>query len=794
MKISKKLKLLIIILLVNVSYGLSQNGRIKGRVYDKTNNKAISYASIVIEDTNIGTVTDEKGNFVFENVKPGFMRLDVRFLGYANALSTEIQVQGNQTTFINIAMEASSNLLDEVIIKGRRGRKRIESPLSVMHIEVQEIEKTAGINRDISKLAQTLPGVGVTDPNRNDLIVRGGGPSENVFYLDGIEIPVINHFTTQGSSGGAIGIINPDFVQDLNFYTAAFPANRTDALSSIMDIRQRDGDRERFHSKLAIGASDAGITLEGPIGKKSSFIASARQSYLQFLFDALGLPFLPTYNDFQLKYKTEINSKNHLTFIGIGAIDNMKLNKGLKNPDEAQRYILNYLPTYKQWNYTIGFVYKHFGERHYDTWVMSRNMLRNKNFKYPQNDESKPKVSDYISDEIENKFRFERQINTAKMGIMWGVGMKYATYNNSTHRSDIINGKINRLDYSSKLNLFFYKAFAQISNRYFQERLKLSLGISFVGNNFNNDMLNPIKQFSPRLSGTLNIYENIDFNMNIGRYTAPPSYTTFGYRDSDHKLINKNIKYIYSDHIVVGLEYKQSNKSRLTIEGFYKKYSNYPFSVNEGLSIASKGADYGQVGDEEIVSIGKGKAYGVEFLLKNNDIKNLNITATYTIFRSRFSDKNNNYIPSSWDTRALVNILANYKLDRNWNIAMRWRWMGGAPYSPADMELSTNRNLWDIRQQIYQDYNNFNSLRLSPSHQLDLRIDKEFYFKKWVLNLYIDIQNAYNFKSSNPPIYTNLDVDGTPQIDANDKSKYILRQIESKGGNILPTIGLIIKI
>ena len=143
---------------------------------------------------------------------------------------------------------------------------------------------------------QSLPGVGATDPNRNDLIVRGGGPSENVFYLDGVEIPVINHFSTQGSSGGAVGVINPDFVRELTFYTGAFPASRPNALSSVMDIKQKDGSKDRIHTKLSIGASDASLTLDGPVNKKSTFIVSARQSYLQLLFKALGLPFLPTYN------------------------------------------------------------------------------------------------------------------------------------------------------------------------------------------------------------------------------------------------------------------------------------------------------------------------------------------------------------------------------------------------------------------------------------------------------------------------------------------------------------------
>ena len=316
---------------VILSFSLfSQKGVIKGKVYNAKTNEPIEFANILVQGTDIGSTSDLDGNYIFTGIDPGFVRLRVSYVGFETTISAEIQVQGNQSTFVDIAVPEDALLLEEVVVRPNFNLKRIESPISVLSVGVQEIEKSAGANRDISKVVQALPGVGATDPNRNDLIVRGGGPSENVFYLDGVEIPVINHFASQGSSGGAVGIINPDFVREINFYTGAFPANRTNALSSVMEIRQKDGSKDRVHAKLSVGASDAALTVDGPIGKKSTFIVSARQSYLQLLFKAIGLPFLPTYNDFQLKYKYEIDKKNELTFIGLGAIDNLSLNTDLQ--------------------------------------------------------------------------------------------------------------------------------------------------------------------------------------------------------------------------------------------------------------------------------------------------------------------------------------------------------------------------------------------------------------------------------------------------------------------------------
>ncbi len=773
----------------------AQTGTVKGRVYNQKNNEPLEFATIRIQGTTNGTTTDLEGNYEIV-YRPGFYRLEVSYVGYETTLSAEVHIQGNQTAFIDIAVPESSTLIDEVVVRPTFNLKKIESPVSFLTIGVSDIEKAAGVNRDVSKALQSLPGVGATDPNRNDLIVRGGGPSENVFYLDGIEIPIINHFATQGSSGGVVGIINPDFVREVNFYTGAFPANRPNALSSVMDIRQKDGSRDRIHTQVGIGASDAAFTMDGPIGDKSTFIVSARQSYLQLLFKFIGLPFLPTYNDFQVKYKYQIDPKNELSIIGLGAIDNMTLNTDLQEDGtESQRYLLDYLPVYQQWNYTIGAVYKHFSDNYFDTWVLSRNMLRNKNFKYPDNDESQPKISDYRSDEAENKFRFERSYPDLPVKLLIGAGVAYSHYENETNRKVFSNGSLNDLIYNTKLDLWSYQAFIQASDTYLNNRLSLSLGLNTIGNNFNNNMKNPLNQVSPRFSASYRLTDKWDINANVGCYTMRPAYTTLGYKDASGLFINKNenLKHIISNQAIAGFAYEPNFKLRFNLEGFYKLYNNYPLSVTDGMSIAGKGTDYGQVGDEEIVSTGKGRAYGIEFSGKLVDYKGLNSTITYTLFKSEFTGADGIYRPSNWDTRHMVNLLGSYNLPKNWNISMRWRFVGGAPYSPIDVDLSTNKDAWSVNNRPYIDYANYNTLRLKDSHQLDLRIDKEYYFKKMMLNFYLDVQNAYNFQSENPPIYTNKDASGMIMNDPSDPEKQLLRQLDSFSGTVLPAIGVMIK-
>ena len=791
-----KLYYILLALLLNVTSLLAQQGTLQGQVYSTKSNEPLESASVRVQGTSLGARTDVQGRFVIAGLKPGFVRLIVSMLGYETTTSAEVQVIGNQTSFIDIALDEASTSLTEVVVRPNMRLKRVESPLSLQTLGIKQIEKNAGANRDISKLVQTLPGVGATDPNRNDLIVRGGGPSENVFYLDGIEIPVINHFSTQGASGGVVGMINPDFVREISFYTGAFPASRTNALSSVMEIKQRDGDTDRIHVKASVGASDAALTIEGALSEKSSFIASARQSYLQWLFKAIKLPFLPTYNDFQLKYKHRFNARNELTILGIVAIDDMSLNTKLQSTgSEVQRYILSYLPRYKQWNYTVGAVYKHYGAEHTDSWVLSRNMLRNSSVKHQSNDPALPKLSEYQSDETESKLRYERMYTSLPFKLSFGVGLRYADYRNRAERLAYQSGKVVPLSYDAHIRLLAYSAFAQASDEYLDRRLKIGLGVNLVGNTLNSVMSNPFPQLSPRLSVSFALTDDIDLNANFGRYAMQPSYTSMGYQAPDGTYPNKmRLRYITSNQAVLGGEYHLGSYLHFSAEGFYKSYSSYPISELEGISLASKGTEYGQVGTEAVLSTGEGRAYGAEVVARLMPWHQFSATATYTLFRSEFTDKAGIYRPSSWDTRQMLNLLLSYRLGKSWYLSASWRYSGGAPYTPIDMELSTNKAAWTVTNRAYPDYARFNTLRLPAKHQLDLRLDKEFYFKRWMLNLYLDVQNAYLSSYVSAPIYTNRDSSGEVMDHPSDPERQQLRQLDYYSKLILPTLGLIIKL
>ena len=787
----KKNLLLSVILFTLSLSSFAQTGIIKGSIKNAINNEGLPSVSVIIQGTTTGVLSDLDGNYQITQLKPGYYNLEFKYIGFKSKIVYEVQVYNNKAAVVDIALEEESKKINEVEVKASAFYKPQESPLSLVTIGVSEIKRNPGGNRDISKVIQSLPGVASSASFRNDIIIRGGAPNENRFYLDGIEIPNINHFATQGAGGGPVGLINVDFVREVDFYSGAFPVNRGNALSSVFDFKFKEGRTDRIGASLTLGSSDLATVLEGPLSKKTTFLLSYRKSYLQFLFRAIGLPFLPEYNDLQFKVKTKFDDKNELTIIGLGALDDFQLNLDA-NETEVQKYQLQTLPDFGQSNYTLGLNYKKYRGSSYSTIVLSRNYLKNSTIKYPDNDDSKLPLLDYVSKEIENKFRIENTNRIKGYKLNSGISLETAEYTNETYN----NTPFGLIDYTSKLNFFRYGVFSQASKGYLKERLQLSAGFRFDANTFSSTMSNPLDQFSPRFSASYAINDKVSLNFNTGRYFQTPAYTVLGYRDSLNNLLNKNVKYIRNDQIVFGIEYNTLSNLRFTAEGFLKLYDNYPMLVTSGdtIPLANLGVDFGVVGDRPVANLTKGRSYGLELLAQQKLQKGFYGIVALTFVRSEFQDKNNNYVASSWDNRYLLSLTGGKIFKRNWELGAKLRYSGGAPYTPIDFTGSSNISNFDVNPQGSLDYSRLNAVRLGDFYQLDVRLDKKYNFKKFIFNVFLDIQNLTGFIYNAQPIFLlQRDANGNAQIDPNDPTRYLTKLENNLNGSTLPTLGIIIE-
>lgn len=792
MKIRIFLLLFVMVLLSTCVY--SEDFQVRGRVIDKFSRQPVPNASVTVYGrTGQGASTDSAGVFCIEHVAPGICQLSVSCVGYKNALSPEYIVSAKLPS-VEIELEENTSKLEEVTVTAGSFRRVKNSPVSLQIIGLGEIEKSPGGNRDISRIVRSYPGVSFSPIGyRNDLIVRGGAPSENRFYLDGIEIPNINHFATQGASGGPVSILNADLIREVQFYTGAFPADKGGALSSVMDIRLRDGNADDNSFKATLGASEVSMSGSGHFGGNTTYLFSVRQSYLQLLFKVLGLPFLPNYIDGQFKIKTRLSDRDEIVLLGLTGIDRMKLNTDEKGEDAE--YMLSYLPRIEQQTFTIGAAYKHYAGKNVQTVSLGYNYLANQNLKYRNNDDSSTDnlMLDLSSHEQKVSLRAENRTYGERWEFVEGVEAYYAKYDDNTFQRLYRSGGQVLLRQNTDLGIMGWGAFASARYKTTDERLTATLGLRFDGCDYSSEMTRFWENVSPTLSLSYRVLPQLAVNAAVGVYHQLPAYTALGYTDETGAYVNKSLKYMRVVNANLGTEWNISRQVVVSVEGFFKRYSRVPLSVVDGIPLACKGNDYGVVGNEQLVPDADGRAYGVEASMRWQIAGKLTSVASFTFFRSEYRSGNGaEYIASAWDNRFIANISGTYELPRNCSIGAKLSAIGGSPFTPYDEDKSSLVEAWDVQGRPYYDYTRYNTGRLDAFAQLDVRVGKNYYFKGWRLGIYLDLQNVTKSVLRQPDVLMSTGVVENPEAPLAEQ-RYKMKYIKQESCTLLPTIGLTVE-
>jgi TonB dependent receptor/Carboxypeptidase regulatory-like domain/TonB-dependent Receptor Plug Domain len=813
----KTLSLLFVLINMAVmAQNTSPTGIISGSVKDKNTQIAVADVLVTLAKTNYSAKTNEAGDYELA-VPVGTYEIVISRVGYNTQTQFNIIVNSGAAQFLNFELEKKNNTIDEIKITSNKNKKNsavvadLITPLSVQRLTATEIKSNPGGNFDISRVVQALPGVaGNTGGGgfRNDIIIRGGAPNENVFYLDGIEIPVINHFQTQGGSGGPAGILNVSFIEDVKLSSSAFDAKYDNVLSSAFAFKQRNGNSKKISGNIRLSGTELATTFEGPLSPKTTFLASGRRSYLQFLFKLIDLPIRPDFYDFQYKTNTKINDKTTLTFLGVGAIDEFYTVAPKKSTPENE-YILRSVPYITQWNYTTGASLKKLITDGYYNISLSRNMFDNKidQFENKQLGNEAYRALRLRSQEIENKLRFD--INKFVNNWKWSAGVtgQYVKFNNDLYTkitNDIIDSNNNiivpKRFINSYTNLDFFKlgVFGQVSRRFLNEKLGVNFGLRTDMNSFTTTGNNPLKTLSPRASISYALAPKWNISASAGSYYKIPVYTVLGFKDTGNNYVNKNVDYTKSNHLVAGVEFLPKESFRVTAEVFYKQYSNYLVGKNSGISLANQGADFNAIGNEAVTSTGDGNTYGFEIFVQQKLIKRLFTTLSYTFVRSQFSGSNGVLLPSAWDSRHLFSGIMGYKFNRNWELGAKIRVTGGSPYTPFN--IAASRITYPISGKGVLDYNAINSLRLAPFAQFDFRIDKKYNFKNKTLDIFLDVANASVYKNETIPSFVfkrnaaNTDFETTDgKALALDGNNGIPVTNKGSSGLTTPTIGFILE-
>ncbi|MCX7878488.1 MAG: TonB-dependent receptor [Ignavibacteria bacterium] len=726
MKIKTLLPFIVLLFLPILTF--SQNeGVLSGIVIDKVTQSPLKDINIRISGTVFSDKSREDGSFRIEGITPGIYSVEFSSVNYQKYVEQDVVISGSSGR--ELIVELIPITTEEVVVEDARFRKPSEVSTSFKSLRFEEIRRFPGGLEDIGRVIQSLPGVALTSDGRNDLLVRGGSPAENLFIVDGFEVNNFNHFGAQGSTGGPTSILNLDFASEINFYTGGFSVKYGDKLSSVVEVKQRNGNRERFYGKVNISGTGVGANFEGPIKKgRSSWLISVRRSYLDLIFNASGFSFVPEYTDFQLKTVYPFGRKNSIEFSSFGALDKVRFN----NDTEENRQNNERILTNNQKSYASGIIWKHIASKNsLIKFTLSRNYV---NYFFSKRDSLFNETFRNSSKESDTQLKSEFSLKTTgNLFINLGIGSKIILLDYN------IDKKADTLLVSNTNSIVIPPVFIDLRDRTYK-----AFGYGEITANFNRfkitagirtDYFEYTKKLSlsPRVNLTYTVSPKLNINSAAGIFHQTPSYIWLVATED-----NRNLDYIRAEHFIGGIEYFFDESTRLTVEGYYKRYRNYPVSRNRPYLILANNSGFenqNSFGLESLVSSGTGKAYGLEIFLQRTLSKNFYGAMSISLSDVKYKALDGVERRSDWDNRFVINLNAGYKIGSKWEFSTKFRLAGGRPYTPINPSNGA------------VDYNQYNSKNYPVYHRLDLRAERRWFFRNWVLTAYIDIQNIYNRKN-----------------------------------------------
>lgn len=737
-----------------------QIGILNGIVLDKATQTFLKDINVKILGTNLTAKTKEDGSFRITGIPLGTYSVEFTSASYQKFIQSDVVISTGIERELIIELQGVQT--EEVVIEDSRFQKPSDVTTSFKSLTFEEIRRFPGGLEDIGRVIQSLPGISLTSDGRNDLLVRGGSPAENLFVVDGFEVSNINHFGSQGATGGPVSILNLDFVRNVNFLTGGFSAKYGDKLSSVVEIQQRAGNSEKFFGKINLSGTGFGANFEGPITKKnkSSWLISARRSYLDLIFNAAGFSFVPEYTDFQLKADYRLNNSNFIEFNSFGALDKVRFNNDTEENKQNNLDIL----TNNQNSYSAGILWKTLLNK--NSFLVSSVARNYTNFFFSQRDSNFTEIfrNDSKESDIQLKLDYSSRISPSTLISLGGAGKRIKLDYDIDKKADTLSyldpntGNYIILPAVTILkNLYTYKGFAYAEiTQNFLKRFKLTAGVRYDY----IDIINKKNYVSPRTSLAVTITPKLSLNFAYGIFYQSPSYIWIIGSEN-----NKDLEDIRADHYIAGIEYLFDESTRLTVEGYLKDYRNYPVSVNRPYLILANNSGFetqNSFGLEQLVSAGIGKAMGFEIFLQKALTKSIYGQVSFSYSDVKYKAYDGVERRSDWDNRYVLNVSGGYKLGKSWEFSTKFRLAGGRPYTPIDPD---NGSI---------DYNYYNTEVLPVYQRLDIRAEKRFMFKAWTLTTYIDIQNIYNRQN----VY---------QYEWNP----FKREIEAnKNLGILPTIGI----
>ncbi len=706
-------------------------GAIAGEITDGLTRQPVDNARVTIVDLGLTAVADGNGRFVLRGVPAGAYSLLIERQGFAPQRQPDVIVLPDRDTTLVIRLTIQAVREENVEVRASAFARAPDLATSAFTMSFEELRRAPGAAEDVSRALQALPGLASRNDLRNDLVTRGGSPSENLTVVDGFEVPTLSHFSTQGASGGPINMLNAELIGDVSFLAGGFPAPYGGRLSSVLDVSLREGNREHTAAELDLGMAGAGFVLEGPLGRRGSWIASTRRSYVDlFLTKQLGTVAIPEWINYQAKASYDLGRGQKLTFLSIGGWDRDTFDPDLSDLEEHSVFEFksdDYRTTNGlRWQSLLG--QKGLGALSLvatrctfrtDTWdkwsgrqliAHNRSIEDELGLKYDVTYELSPNVSARIgAAAVHQHVNYE---------ISQPVGLE--------NPFSVATTRVDALDLRSAFDTTQAGAYAQLGARPLP-RLQLTLGGRY-------DYFDSLGSsgLGPRASLCYRLLPKLELAVAAGRYfQSPPLVYQLAAPD------NRNLAPMRADHYVGGVTYYPTDDLKISLEAYAKRYRRYPVSVDyPSLSMANKG-------DGDIMgllfpltSAGRGESRGIEVYVQKKLSRSLYARAEQAALDGLAR-------PSDFDLPHVLSLVGGYRFGKRFEASSRFTFTSGRPYTPflVAETLAQNRSTGIL------DLTRINSVRTPAYHRLDLRLDRRFLRSWGAIVLYLEIENLYGRKN-----------------------------------------------
>ncbi|MCS7025472.1 MAG: TonB-dependent receptor [Bryobacteraceae bacterium] len=699
--------------------------------------------------------TREDGSFRIADLRPGSYTLIVTLDNNQELKSEQVEARAGVEASVLITLPKITAVEQSITVTDRVFLPPEEVKNSGYLVGQREIFKSAGALQDVSRYVQTLPGIAIgSDDFRNDIIVRGGSPLENLFIVDNIEIPNINAFANFASAGGTVALLDAALIQDVTFLTGGYPAPFINRTSGVLQIAQREGDREQFRGRATLGFAGAGTILEGPIRKgKGSWVTSIRRSFLDFFTNNIGFGGVPVAYTYNAKVLYDFSPKDRLWIANVSGNDRIRLGLAEGNTDLTQE-INNFDIRYNGWRSATGLNWQRLlGERGVSLLGLTHSEARIRSNVKDLVRFGLPPPNQPVAEQIANAPTVFRESSaegesTVKYDLTaylpgfdkLQTGGSFKIFRPAYNTASPF-GRDTPFSLVPGVNRFAVNTsfLAYQSGLYFQNTRNFGGRINLTwGGRFDNYQYVSSSRFSPRVGLSYRINERMSWRASYGAYFQQPFFLFLAVFPENRGLIPWR-----ADHYVTGLLYTISSSVRMSAEVYQKDYKDYPVSLQfPTLSLANVGDTF-DVSSLlfPLTSAGRGRVRGLEIFIEKRFSEKWFGQANFSRQRARQAGLDGIPRPASFEYPYIFNLVGGYRITPKWELSLRTAYLTGRPFTPFNLVESARQ-----RRPIF-DLSQVNALRLPDYFRLDMRLDRTFTVRGKPLLVFFGAQNVTNRKN-----------------------------------------------